>query len=186
MDREARCSPATAQNSPQQLHLMIGFNETKDLIPCINTTQAFRTLGVYISPSGCQNQVEILRTAAQDYHDQLRSSTLTISEAYMSYFLYLCPKLTYPLPCCTLTPVQCHRIQAPAFAALLPKLHFSRHSPHAVLFAGPKYGGLSCPDLYIDQGYGQLTLFIGHLKLADDIGQLILSFLSHLQLYPQY
>jgi hypothetical protein len=74
-------------------------------------------------------------------------------------------------------------IQAPALAALLPKLHLNRHSPRAIVYAGPKYGGLQITDLYIDQGYGQLTLFIGHLKLADEIGAPILSVLSHLQLH---
>jgi hypothetical protein len=35
----------------------------------------------------------------------------------------------------------------------------------------------------VDQGYGQLTLLIGHLKVEEDTGKLILSFLSHLPLY---
>ena len=88
--------------------------------------------------------------------------------------------MTYPLPCSSLTADTCHMIQAPALAALLPKLHLNRHSPRAIVYAGPKHGGLQITDLYIDQGYGQLTLFIGHLKLADEIGALILSVLSHL------
>jgi hypothetical protein len=67
-------------------------------------------------------------------------------------------------------------IQAPALAALLPKLKLNRHSPRAT------YGGLSLPDIYDDQGIGQLSLFIGHLKLGDENGRLILSTLSHMQL----
>jgi hypothetical protein len=50
------------------------------------------------------------------------------------------------------------------------------------LFSGPRYGGLSLPDLYDDQGIGQLRLLIGHLKLNNDTGQLVRSMLSHLQL----
>jgi hypothetical protein len=80
------------------------------------------------------------------------------------------------------TPAQCRTIQAPALAALLPKLKLNRHSPRAVLFSGPTYGGLSLPDLYDDQGLGQLSLLIGHLKLGDETGHLILSTLSHMQL----
>jgi hypothetical protein len=99
-------------------------------------------LSVYISPSGCQKkQVEVLRVAAQQYHDHLKTSTLMASEAYISFFSYL-PNLTYPLPCCALTSAQCCFIQAPAFTALLPKLHLNRHSPHTALFAGDIYGGL--------------------------------------------
>jgi len=89
----------------------------------------------------------------------------------------------YPLSCTSLTPAQCRTIQAPALAALLPKLHLNRHSPHAVIFASTLYGGLGLPDLYIDQGFSQLTLFIGHVKLNDEDGQLILSLLSHLQVF---
>jgi len=104
-------------------------------------------------------------------------------EAYWSYLLFLRPKLTYPLPVCSLTQKQCRVIQAPALAALLPKLHLNRHSPRAVLFGGLKYGGLELPELYTDQGYGQLRLLIGHLKLRDEVGLQILCFLSELQLF---
>jgi hypothetical protein len=37
--------------------------------------------------------------------------------------------------------------------------------------------------MYIDQGFSQLTLFIGHIKLNDENGQLNLSLLSHLQVF---
>jgi hypothetical protein len=90
-----------------------------------------------------------------------------------SYFSYLRPIIIYPLPWCALTSAQCCFIQVPAFVALLPKLHLNRHSPHKVLIAGDKYGGLNLPNLYVDQGYGQLTLLIAHLKLEDDTGKLI-------------
>jgi hypothetical protein len=81
-----------------------------------------------------------------------------------------------------LTQQQCRHIQAPAFAALLPKLHLNRHTPHAVIFGEPRFGGLYLPDLYTDQGYGQLRLLLGHLRKRDDTGQLILIAISHLQL----
>lgn len=68
-------------------------------------------------------------------------------------------------------------------AGLLPKLHLNRHSPRCVLFTSSKYGGLSLPDTVVNQGVGQLTLLIGHLKLNDDTGDLIQSFVTHLQLH---
>lgn len=98
------------------------------------------------------------------------------------YALYLRPKLTYTLACCSLTPDQCHIVQSPALASLLPKLHLNCHSPRTILFAGPTYGGFGLTDLYIDQCFVQFTLFISHLKLEDENGALILSLLSHLQL----
>ncbi len=96
---------------------------------------------------------------------------------------YLQPKITYPLPCSSLSQKQCQYVQAPALTALLPKLHVNRHTAHVILFGEYRYSGLGIPDLYTDQGYGQLKLLIGHLKLGDEIGQLILIAISHLQLH---
>jgi hypothetical protein len=72
----------------------------------------------------------VLHEYAQSYGE------VTPFEAYLSYALYL----------------------TPALAALLPNLHLNCHTPHAVLFVGPKYGSLSIPDLHVDQGYQQLLL----------------------------
>ena len=93
------------------------------------------------------------------------------------------PKIIHPLPCSFLTQKQCQYVQAPALAALLPKLHVNRHTARTIIFGEQRYGGLSLPDLYTDQGYGQLKLLIGHIKLGDDIGNLILVAMSHLQLH---
>jgi hypothetical protein len=82
--------------------------------------------------------------------------------------------------------------------AILPKLHLNRHTPRAVLFAGPQYGGLSLLETYTDLGHGHLSYFIGHLKLGDDVGNLIRTLITHTQLqtgsatqffklsYPEY
>jgi hypothetical protein len=72
---------------------------------------------------------------------------LTPDKAYWSYSLHLHPQLMYPLACSSLTQQQCRYIQAPALAAFLPKMHLNRHTPHAIVFGEPKYGGLSLPDL---------------------------------------
>jgi hypothetical protein len=100
--------------------------------------------------------MEILCGHTQNYFDYIKSSVLTEYEAYLSYMLYLRPKIVYPLPCSSLTPEQCRHIQAPALAGLLPKLHLNRHTPHAILFAGSRYGGLNLPELYTDQGISQI------------------------------
>ncbi len=48
-------------------------------------------------------------------------------------------------------------------------MHLNRHTPHALHFGVPKYGGLFLPDHLTDQGYGQLKLLIGHLKSKDQM-----------------
>jgi hypothetical protein len=102
---------------------------------------------------------------------------------HLSILICSPPRLIFPLPCSALTQQQCRHIQAPALAALLPKLHLNQHTPHAILFGELRFGGLILPDLYTVQGYGQLRLLLGHLQLRDETGQLILITISHLQLW---
>jgi len=80
-----------------------------------------------------------------------------------------------------LSSEDCRYIQAPALAALLPKLHLNRHTPRAVLFGSSNYGGMGIEDYFIDQGYHQLKFLIGHTKANDDVGQQIKVLLSYVQ-----
>jgi hypothetical protein len=170
--------------APGEINLTSGASTTHHKVPRIDIKDSFRTLGIYLSPSGSQTkQVQILRQHSNHYFTAITASTLSSEEAYCSYMQYLYPKIIYPLPCSSLTQQQCRHIQAPALAALLPKMHLNRHTSHAIIFGELRYGGLNIPDLYTDQGYGQLKLLIGHLKLKDEIGDLILIAISHLQLH---
>jgi hypothetical protein len=122
-------------------------------------------------------------SSTEQYCINVSASTLTSEEAYSSYMLYLWPRLIHPLPHSSLTQQQCKHVQAPALAALTSKMHMNRHTSHHILFGDFQYGGLSLPDLYTDQGFGQLKLLMGHLKLEDNTGDLILIMISHLQLH---
>jgi hypothetical protein len=107
---------------------------------------------------------------------------MTPTEAYCCYKLYIQPRLTYPMLCTTLTQKQCRMIQAPVLEAILPKLQLNMRTPRAVLFAGPRYGGLALPEKYTDQTYRQLQMLVGHLKLQDDNGLLTRCLLTYTQL----
>jgi hypothetical protein len=173
----------TSSSIPAVLHLTAGSLPSLELVPHIEANDSFRTLGVYISPSrSYKKQLQVLWSSSDSYFTAVSQSTLTPDEAYWSYLLYLQPKLTYPLACTNFTQAQCRHIQAPALAALLPKLHLNRHTPHAIIFGEAKYGGLAMPDLYTDQGYNQLKLLLGHLMLNVDNGKLIQLAISHIQL----
>ncbi len=67
--------------------------------------------------------------------------------------------------------------------ALLPKLRLNRHTPRAILFGSPYYGGIDLPYLFLDQGIGQLKWLFGHIKSGDDVGSFLLILLSHVQLH---
>jgi hypothetical protein len=177
-------SLAPTAKAPGIMELTSGASTVLYTVPRIDVNDSFRTLGIYLSPSGSQiKQVTILRQHSDHYFTNITPSSLSREEAFISYMQYLRPKLNYPLPCSSLTHTQCRYVQAPALAVLLPKLHLNRHTSHVIIFGDLRYGGLSIPDLYTDQGYGQLKLLIGHLKLKDEIGELILIAISHLQLH---
>jgi hypothetical protein len=127
---------ATIRSTPSGLYLTSGQSTIPDQVPRIEPTQAFRILGVYISGSGNQTkQASVLRSYSENYRDSIRQTYMSPSEAYWSYVMFLQPKLIYPLPCSSLSQKQCRTIQAPALAALLPKLHLNRHTPRAELKA---------------------------------------------------
>jgi len=173
---------ATSREAPGSLYLTAGYSRVQEIIPRLAPTDGFRTLGVYLSPSGTsQLQTKVLRQHADKYKSQLLFSTLTPLEAYCCYMQYIRLRLTYPLACSTLMQQQCHYVQTPALEAILPKLHLNQHTLRAILVASSRYGGLEIPEKYTDQGYFQLKLMVGHPKLKDEVGNLILSLITHTQ-----
>jgi len=174
---------ATVSQSPAHLALTTGTSTLLDHVPRLEATTGFRTLGVYVTPSGnFKRQAQVLRQHAESFKANILPSSLSPSEAYCCFMMYIRPKINYPLPCVSLTQAQCRYIQAPVLEAILPKLHLNRHTPRAVLFAGPRYGGISLPETYTDLGQGHLAYFLGHLKLGDETGALIKTLITHTQL----
>jgi hypothetical protein len=174
---------ATIRQTPTTVTMTSGNNTLPAIVPRIEPTKGFPTLGVYLTPSGqYHSQAKVLRSYAEHLKQLISLAHLTPSEAYCCLMMYIRPKLNYPIPCVSLTETQCHHIQAPILEAILPKLHLNRHTPRAVLFAGPRYGGMGIPEKYTDLGYGHLQYLVGHIKIRDDIGQLLLSLITHTQL----
>ncbi len=117
------------------------------LTPCIDPKTGFWTLGVHLSPSSNQSlQEKILCERAEKFRAMLKDSILPPPESYCCYMQYIWPSLAYPLPGTTLIQQQCRRIQAPVLESIPLKMHLNRHTPHAVLFAGPRYGGIEIPE----------------------------------------
>jgi len=169
--------------TPAILALTTGTASEPITVPRISPSTGFRTLGVYVTPSGnFQHQVKVLRAHAESFKALILPASMTATEAYCCMMLYIRPKITYPFPCVSLTPAQCRYIQAPVLEAILPKLHLNHHTSRAVLFSGARYGGLGIPENFTDLGYGHLNYFIGHLKLGDDVGQLIHMLITHTQM----
>jgi hypothetical protein len=104
-------------STPAKLLLTAGCSTEPCPILRLQAHDSYRTLGVYLSPSGSQKeQAKFLRSHADVFHSAVSGSFFSPDEAYWAYMLYLRPRLNYPLPCTSLTEKQCHHIQAPALA----------------------------------------------------------------------
>jgi hypothetical protein len=174
---------ATSHQLPASLSLTPGYSALPEIVPRLKPTQGFHTLGLYITPSeNYATRAKVLRGYAERFNSQLKQSHLTPQEVYCCYMQYIRPKITYPFPCVSLTEKQCRHIQAPVLAAVLPRLPLNWHTPRAVLFAGPRYGGLGLSENYTDLGIGHLQYLVGHIKMGDEVGQLLLSSITYTQL----
>jgi hypothetical protein len=88
---------ATSWQSPGKLSLTTGYQTLKDIVPRFEPTEGFRMLGVYITPSGkFTKQAKVLREHAESFKDLIQSSSLTGSEAYCCYMMYIHPRLHIP------------------------------------------------------------------------------------------
>ena len=110
-----------------QLLLTEGYQTTKPItLPKLSPTESYKTLGVYISPSGSMKKAAmVLFSYSLDYASHVVGSTLTREETLISYLMVLLPRLSFPLPALKLTETQCNKIQSPALCVALPKLHMN-------------------------------------------------------------
>jgi hypothetical protein len=66
--------------------------------------------------------------------------------------------------------------------AFLPKIHLNHNSARSIVYGPLQFGGLAIKTLYSIQSIGQLTLFVGHMRLRDKTCKLLRISLSYLQL----
>ena len=172
----------TTVECPGSLYLTSGFSETPEEVPRLEPNTAYRTLGAYITVTGSmKHAITLYRKKSVEYAGYLGPSNLSRCEAYFSFVLYFYPKLSYALPISSYTQRECTFIQAPAMAALLPKIGLNRHTSKNIIHGPIQYGGLQLNDLYTDQGIGQLRLLIGHLRRGGETSRLLLIAISVMQ-----
>jgi len=173
----------TNAQAPATLRLTAGCDTSPVEVPRLSPYDGFRTLGVYISPSGSTAMARTkLRNISLDYATMITGSRLNRSEALWSYLLYLLPKLTYSTPALTLTEQESHDVQSPSIMAVLPKLHVNRNTNRSIVFGPMSLGSLELPTVYASQRFGRLAYFTGHINLGDKTGKLLQISLSYLQL----
>ena len=181
--KEGKAYLKTCAEAPLQLLLTSGYNTQPQEVPRLESSTAYRTLGVYIAANGSMRKaLSLHRQTSEIFAGQLSCSHLSRSEAYFAYVLYFYPKISYSLPVTTFTRKECTFLQAPAMAAFLPKLGLNRHTARSIINGPSQLGGLQLPDVYADQSIGQLRLFLGHLRRGDHTSRLLSIAISILQL----
>jgi len=173
----------TTTSTRGELLLTSGNNTQPKQIQWIKPTPPFRTLGVYLSPSGTSTEdLGKLISIATDYTSTITWSKLSCQESLTSFIQYLLPKLQYQPPLLSLSKKECGKLMTTILKALLPKLHVNRNTARSIIYGPEALGGLALPDIYSLQGEDKLQLFLGHLKLGDCTGQLIHIVLTYVQL----
>jgi hypothetical protein len=160
-----------------------GNTSTSEVIKRIETTESYRTLGVWISPIGHnKGATETLHQITTDFSKCITTSHLNRTEAIAAYIQHLLPKVRFQLPVLSLSQKECDKLTSVALAAFLPKVHVNRNTARSIVHGPFSLGGLAIPNLYTLQGIDKLNMFLGHLRLQDETGQLIAIDLGYIQL----
>jgi exonuclease III len=135
---------------------------------------AHKTLGHYKEPAGSQHtQFQKLRQKSDESTAFLWKCQLTPLETWTYYFACYLPSVGYPLPCSSMTFAQLDRVQRKAMQIIFAKCGYNRHTKREILFGPLEFGGASFRHLYLQQGVGQVTMFLRHWRSNSDTGKLL-------------
>ena len=136
--------------------------------------QAHKTLGHYKDPAGTQNeQFRQLKKKSDEQTSFLWRCPLTRLETWTFYYACYLPSVCYPLPCSSLTRDRLDQVQRKAMSIIVPRCGFNRHTKREILYGPIELGGANFRHLYIEQGIGQVGLFIKHWRSNSTAGKLL-------------
>ena len=140
----------------------------------LRPNEAHKTLGHYKEPSGDQHEQErAIKNKSDTLGDQAIRSGMTRKDAWVYYFAIYLPSITFPLANSFLSKKKLHQLTHLATKKIAAKCGFARTTPSAVLYGPATMGGAAFRRAYIEQGIGQLQLFIRHWRNKESqIGRL--------------
>ena len=155
----------------------------KHIIRRIPPGKAYRTLGVFVAATGQQEkQKEVLQGKSREWSIKMKYSNLTGEEKLISYQQQLLMRLQYPLPCTLLTRSQLAQVQAPSLTEAINAMGLNSTFPRCVLYGDNRYQGLEMTNLYVYQGIEKIKMYVGHIRLGSETGNLIQIEKSYLEL----
>ena len=172
--------------SEQQLHISLtsgGNYTTHTRIHQRNPSEGPRNLGVMLAPDGNNSHdCTALCTKGSTLSRNIVASPLSRGKVRTAYSLMLWPSMKYALGATTFLVVDGAKIDNSCLPTFLSRMGINRNTKQILLFGPPLLGALGFTNTYTDQGICQIQAFIGHIRLNQDIGCLLLILLEHFQL----
>ena len=135
---------------------------------------AHKTLGHYKDPAGTQAaQYRQLHKQSEALTTFLWRCPLTKLETWTFYFACYLPSMSYPLACSSLSRQRLDQVQRRAMSIIVPRCGFNRNTKREILYGPIELGGANFRHLYVEQGIGQVELFLKHWRLNSTAGKLL-------------
>jgi exonuclease III len=160
---------------PEQVNLSVWDPNDKvtHTLQLMSVYQSHKTLGHYKEPAGHQKtQFRQLQEKSQETTSFLWTCPLTRSEAWTFYYACYLPSVGYPLACSSMTRNQLDTIQRKAMSIIIPRCGFNRKTKKEILYGPLALGGASFRPLWVQQGIGQVTLFLRQWRKDSQSGRL--------------
>ena len=173
------------KDSSHQDRLMVSDRSTgtKHKLQLLSPYQSHKTLGHYKDPAGTQNeQFRRLMEKSTDQVSFLWSCPLTRLEAWTFYHACYLPSVGYPLANSSLTRNQLEQVQRKAMSIIIPRCGYNRTTKKEILYGPLELGGACFRDLYVQQGIGQIGLFMRNWRSGTTAGKLLRIAVSWFQL----
>jgi len=166
----------------EPLQLTSGWSKDSTLIRQQDVTEAHKTLGVFITPTGDESaQVRALLEKSCHISNLVLSSNFSRIETLTAYCTMWFPAVIYSLGMTTMSSLQLKSIQRTATQSFLAKMGVNRNFPRAATFGPSEFGGLAFPDLSTEQGIQQIRTFMENVFHNTESGKLLKICLQTLQ-----
>jgi hypothetical protein len=155
---------------------------TDTLITQLSVSQPYKTLGAHREPAQYQRkQFRALLNKSKKDSRLLALSACKPHHTWVYYFSVFLRSVGYPLLISHLSHADLKLIQQPMIPIVLAKMRYCRNISRKLVFLCSYFGGLGFRNLYIEQGTGQITFIIHHLRTPGQVHDLLLIVLSWLQ-----
>ncbi len=155
---------------------------TPSTIKQLSVGQSYKTLGAHIEPMQHQKtHFNTLLAKAKLHSRLLASSSCQAPHTWIYYYSVYLRSIGYSLPVSHLSFTQLNKLQQSILPVVLSKMGFCSNTSRILTYLCSSYGGLDFRDLRLEQGIGQITFLIRHLRTPGQVCDLLQIVLSWFQ-----